>query len=536
MGTAIFRLFFVGRLFYGHFDGEGQLYYLLARSFNTYGYLKLGFIPVINSGPLTSPPDYYAHWPIIYPNILAIFLKIFGDTVYVGRVFSVFMVSLGSYYLYSIASIFNTRRFGFYCLLAFALTPALLYYGVWVGRTLVCITFWLAGVYYFILYDLSNGEKKKYLIISCIWLFLASLTSWEPLVTASGFFIIMFLRRETYLRKGAIWCIITLIMAFVVHHVHILLVAPDLLLDQIGAVMKRTYTANSAPRFSLVKIFMFGCHIYLSYGVILLTSSLCGTIIMCKAWRRSKLVHDSNLHEVELQAHKSKVMPYMILLVSLPLGWFLIMVNQAFNHDYEYLLWAPFIAITAGVFWNSLSRMAWKKTMVILPLCFVLLIVDTSISTMRYFQDKVILIEGRDPRVFKGFFKESDVFFVDSFGEAVSTAYLTGNHVRWVSNPKELIEFLSSKSPPWATGYYFIYGDSDAKVNEANQDNSYQRQIKWLKSIFEEVRIYKPIVRDRSPLAKWLMENFSPKILPTGLVVFDLTDYKDSIKSMGPQK
>jgi hypothetical protein len=253
-----------------------------------------------------------------------------------------------------------------------------------------------------------------------------------------------------------------------------------------------------------------------------------------RAWRRSRLDNDDYLVLVGSEINKVKLLPVLILFLSFPTGWFVIFRNEAFNHNYEYLLFAPFIAITAGLFWSSLSGMAKEKAIIILSICLSLFLIETSYATTRYFHLRGGRIETRESKLFKGFFKETDVLIVDSWSESFSTAYITGNHVKWITDRTALEEFFKSKSPSWATGYYFVYGEVGAKDKLDSQNVSYQWEIRWLKGKLGWVGIFSPDVRDRSPLAKWLMENFQPKVLPTGLIIFDLTGYKESIRNLGP--
>src|SRR5206468_11295223 len=57
-----------------------------------FGLFELGFVPVQNNPPLTASPDAYLHWPPLYPVVLALVFRLFGDGVIVHHLSSVALV------------------------------------------------------------------------------------------------------------------------------------------------------------------------------------------------------------------------------------------------------------------------------------------------------------------------------------------------------------------------------------------------------------------------------------------------------------
>lgn len=62
---------------------------VMARTFNEIGLFNLGLAPVQNNVPLTNSPDAYLHWPPLYPILLALLFRAFGEGVVVQHLSSV---------------------------------------------------------------------------------------------------------------------------------------------------------------------------------------------------------------------------------------------------------------------------------------------------------------------------------------------------------------------------------------------------------------------------------------------------------------
>src|SRR5262245_53730565 len=55
-------------------------YSLEARSFAKHGVIALGGVPIRNNPPLGLKPDIYTHWPPLFPIVLSVVFRLFGES------------------------------------------------------------------------------------------------------------------------------------------------------------------------------------------------------------------------------------------------------------------------------------------------------------------------------------------------------------------------------------------------------------------------------------------------------------------------
>lgn len=280
--SACFHLLFIARPLIGHYDSDGHYYHLMAKSFYNFGHFKLGFIPVNNSGPLSNPPDYYTHWPFLFPNLLGAFYKFLGPQIYIGRLITLIASGVSAWVLFDILKKVSTIRLALLTVFFYIIAPLNLYYGFWVGRTVLALCFWLLAVRSFLIYCHDNFSNPKSLYFALGWFLLASFTSWEPVVTIGGLVIIFIINKNPHVRRGAILCSSVLAIAFVLHHLHILLITPNQIFDQLRAFLERASITNvHLPSRPLSNwLFLFSWNMYISFGLIILSSSFLGIILI----------------------------------------------------------------------------------------------------------------------------------------------------------------------------------------------------------------------------------------------------------------
>jgi 4-amino-4-deoxy-L-arabinose transferase-like glycosyltransferase len=83
--AAILTLVYWMAIFNDRFETEPHAWAtahvaLLARSFNQFGILHLHGVPIQNNPPLGLQPDRYIHWPPLYPIVLSLAFRTFGES------------------------------------------------------------------------------------------------------------------------------------------------------------------------------------------------------------------------------------------------------------------------------------------------------------------------------------------------------------------------------------------------------------------------------------------------------------------------
>ncbi|MFI5329512.1 MAG: ArnT family glycosyltransferase [Desulfobaccales bacterium] len=528
--SAIIKLFFIGRPLIGHYDSEGQLYSLMAMSLNKYGFFKLAFIPVNNSGLLTNPPDYYAHWPLLYPNFLAWAFHIFGQKVEIGRLITAIASTLSYWLLFDIVKRNYSERMAFFTIVFFIMAPINLYYSFWIGRTFIALALWVAAIRSFLICIRCEEKYYRHLFFACIWFAMATLISWEPIVTIIGLTIIYFISKDMFSRKAALACMVALVIPFVAHHVYIMVIAPHLLVDQFNAYLIRSYSQTSMlpPRPFLNWLFLIAYNMYISFGIIILMSSFLGLILLIKSWiKQNKSSHKSNKNNIfHMKFDYSDTHEFLfliILLISMPLFWFLAAPRQGFDHDYECILWIPFICLTAAYLWDYFFQRQMKPIIIIVIICIVSLIgTESFIGFKRYYRidysneySKIINLKDR--------LKDTDILIVsqNDFSKP-TTAFLTGCLIVKVISKEQALRFIKLRTPNLAGNiYYMDYKQSNIQINENQDDFLYYFKNKLIK-------YYKPLKWKTYPeLSEWVKDNFSREELPGGLILYDMNSLKE---------
>lgn len=534
IASSLFKLAFIGRPLIGHYDSAGQLYSLLAISLNKYGFFKLRFIPVNNSGLLTNPPDYYAHWPLLYPNLVAVAFKIFGPKLEIGRLISALGSTISCWLLFDIIKRISNARMAFFATVFFIMSPIQLYYSFWFGATFLALALWLAAIRSFFLYVKDEGRNSRHLYFACIWFAIASLISWEPVVTVIGLAIIYFLSKDTYLRRAALMCGAILVTTFVVHHVYILLVAPHLLVDQISAFLMRSYGQKTvlAPRPPLNWLFLIAYNMYISFGIIILISSFLGLTLLIKSWRNktrpSLESYKDNIPQMKFYFSDARDLFFpSILLISMPLFWFLAVPRQAFDHDFQCIIWLPFISLTAAYGWDCFLKLKKKPIIIMTIIClFCLIGTESFLGFKRYYSADYSNELSKFTKL-NNKLKDTDILFVSSNDfHKPSTAFLTGCFVVKVTSKEEVLRFIKLRNPKLATRYLFLrYEPKEIEIKENKSGLLY-----YFKNIFG--RYYKPLKWERfSGLCDWVKNDFPREELPGGLVLYDVSRLKNNLSN-----
>ena len=172
----------------------------MARSFMENGIFALGGVPVQNNAPLTLLPDAYVNWPPLYPMLLSIVFRIFGDAEIVQHLFATSInLALGG-----LLTAFTYRRFGTtaasIAAIAFFNAPILARFGHMGSQLHLAILLCLASLWLFaaaIGQDEGRAGRARLIGAAGCFVFAASvLSSWEPVLAVPGLFAVAVFTRD----------------------------------------------------------------------------------------------------------------------------------------------------------------------------------------------------------------------------------------------------------------------------------------------------------------------------------------------------
>ncbi len=174
----------------GHLDGDSyseKNVLCAGEHFFKKGFIKCRFLPIHKKGPLGENTQYYTHYPPL-PDIINGFLRMGGfQSIFSFRLFSVFLsiVMLTMLYLL-IKVLFNDALIALIGTIYTGMTPYFLFFADNLQQHLYNELFVVGAILCFILFD--KKLEKIYIIWTCFFVFLLSLTSFEYIIYLLIFF------------------------------------------------------------------------------------------------------------------------------------------------------------------------------------------------------------------------------------------------------------------------------------------------------------------------------------------------------------
>jgi len=168
----------------------------MARSFMENGVFELGFLPVQNGGPLTVEPDYYFHWPPLFPIVLSwCFAAVGQASIFTVHAVSTFFVGCQA----ALIGFWIKRRLSLFAalvaVLSFLNLPVVAKFAH-VGLQLH-LAFLLAFASILIFdHAARQGAVRPWIIAAgAIGYSLACFTSWEPILALPGLAVYWLIKR-----------------------------------------------------------------------------------------------------------------------------------------------------------------------------------------------------------------------------------------------------------------------------------------------------------------------------------------------------
>jgi 4-amino-4-deoxy-L-arabinose transferase-like glycosyltransferase len=354
------------RLLHVSFDGDYQGWasascMTMAHSFNQLGALHLHFVPIQNNLPFGSDPDVYLHWPPLFPLLLSIVTRIFGDHESSGRLFALTITLATTFVVIAIAlRLFGTRialLSGF-----FFLTARATYEG---GRAILhqplAMFFGAATILLFLLaLDIpatpttaaphSTSHRRLFAILGLFATICTVLTAWDPIFIPFGLMLSsIYLRRRDAIRLAVLYLLAD-VLTFIAVQTDYILAYPALFKNQFATIAfraglkfnvessMRLHTIVDSVHYTTSQLSFIGTYshalrwLFEGFG----TFTLLAPFLFLALW---------------LQRDRRQNTSAVYLLGGLGLPWLIfyaVMRNYVSIHPFALVLGAPFLAITSG--------------------------------------------------------------------------------------------------------------------------------------------------------------------------------------------
>jgi 4-amino-4-deoxy-L-arabinose transferase-like glycosyltransferase len=351
------------RLLHLSFDGDYQGWasascMTMAHSFNQLGALHLHFVPIQNNLPLGSDPDVYLHWPPLFPLLLSVVTRTFGDHESSGRLFALTITLATTCVVIAIARrLYGTRialLSGF-----FFLTARATYEG---GRAILhqplAMFFGAATVLLFLLaVDLpqavaphSTSRSRLFAILGLFATICTVLTAWDPIFIPLGLLLSsIYLRRRDAIRLAALYLVAD-VLTFIAVQADYILAYPALFKNQFATIAYRAGLKFNAE--SSMRLHTIVDSVHYSFSQFSFIGSYSHALRwLVEGFGTFTLLAPFLFLALWLQRDRRQNTSAVYLLGGLGLPWlvfFAVMRNYVSIHPFALVLGAPFLAITSG--------------------------------------------------------------------------------------------------------------------------------------------------------------------------------------------
>ncbi|PWT99271.1 MAG: hypothetical protein C5B51_27610 [Terriglobia bacterium] len=337
----------------------------MARSFTRDGILKLGLVPVHNNPPLGLRPDAYIHWPPLFPILLSWVFDVFGISETSAHALMLVILIANTALVYVLTRLTMSPAAALIAAFAWLTLPLVVGYGHLVLHLHLALTFLLLA-----LVAAAKGRDRG----AVVFMVLATVTSWEPLLAAVGLLGAAYVTGDKPLRRTAGKLLAASVLASILVVVVYALRYPGRFVELFEVVAFRMgvgtihaseiLTRNSIePQLGLARRIMLVLDHYLEM--------LGGLGTLALVWTFSELL-------VRVRTHiKTPWLTPFFAMAAMAFLWSAGMSNHVAIHDYEVLLAAPVTAMALG--WAGaelLERLlAWKDSVLRLRAIAVVLLV-----------------------------------------------------------------------------------------------------------------------------------------------------------------
>jgi hypothetical protein len=313
-----------------------------ARSFAAHGIIGLHGVPIENNDPLTTEPDAYLHWPVLFCYALALVVDAAGDSVIAMNLFMAAIALCTAFVLALMARRMFGPQTAPYCGAAFLVLPATMRFGLILVYEPLALLFLVLALMFAWDYAAAATPPRGRLVASTLMLFLAAMTAWEPYLAVAGVAAAAAIyRRRALVRLMGCWLLacacglaVTCVIFWLGNH--------DFWRDLWSILALRTgFGGYTPPPHHIHQIELERHQLPAPYGLTvfgrpshyLSSIGLMGALFVALPLLRRRLVPA----------------PHALVLLSLAavwIGWgYVLMREQYYIHDFEMMLGAPLAAL-----------------------------------------------------------------------------------------------------------------------------------------------------------------------------------------------
>ncbi len=336
----------------------------MAHAYQEHGIFELGGLPIQNHSPLGSEPDAYIHWPPLFPLVLSWVFGAFGESATTARAFATFLLLSNAALLFFLIRECLSRRAGVLSAFTFLCLPIVASKGEMVMHLHLALGLTLLALLGFV-----KASKRARWRAPWPWLGVAAMgaavwTSWEPALATVGLFGLALWRQRRFdITLAAVFCLSAGGAAALVVGLYGLQ-SPGLLEDLWNTVAFRFGLGYSPEQtfqlHTLVNHRSYGTYNQPSWAQIALS-------FVERTWANGQIAVVAGgwaLMAGWLHRRSSRPEAGYALggLATLWAGWFLLMKNHAYIHQYEMYIGAPFLAACVGSAAASALKYAPKNS------------------------------------------------------------------------------------------------------------------------------------------------------------------------------
>jgi 4-amino-4-deoxy-L-arabinose transferase-like glycosyltransferase len=348
---------------------NGSYFSTEARSFVEHGVIALGGVPIRNNPPLGLTPDINTHWPPLFPIVLSVAFRIFGESESVAHGLMLAILFASSLALYALVNACCGRLEALFAVFASLIMPTTIIYGYIVMPQHLAILCMLLALLGFVKATSAARLHRGWTAFGLVSFAVAILTSWEPLLICPGLLAVaIWQRRPSPIRLALLYSSVGAVV-FVGILTTYTLYAPSLARELWGTFLVRMgFTPLKSTQFHLETASRD--YVYSRYGAFSLRKhlvhfveqlSLIGPLataalggVLVTGWTRRHSDNDGRV----VFLFGGLLSPWFL--------WFILMRNHAHIHDFMMLLAVPGASAALGLSAVTLLNLTKDSS---IPIC-----------------------------------------------------------------------------------------------------------------------------------------------------------------------
>lgn len=322
---------------------------MMAHNFAEKGIVGLGGVPVQNYPPEGAEADLVTHWPPLFPMVLSLFFRLFGESESSARLLMSFILFANTILLYLLLRSWRGTTAALFGVIGLLCQPIIMMFGLLVLHINLAMFWVLAALICYTRASAVENQNRAWKTAGLVFVFLSVWTSWEPVLAYFGLLVAGLLLKDRSLRRLGAWyfagSVVAVVSVFALYFVQ----NPDRFVELVHVVSFRLGLAGGYhPGFAKTQPKLIAVLFrYLKYFNLLDALSLLalGAVVVFGIINRRRLV-------------KKHIAAAVFGLLSMPTLWFVFLRGHGYFHEYELVVAMPVLAICVGLAGEALWRWA----------------------------------------------------------------------------------------------------------------------------------------------------------------------------------